>query len=163
MKEIAFRKPSVTQAAGNPCGQILLPYWQTHFKSLGHAKIIVFMSPPSQDSDSCRNKNVVEKTMGGSLYCIDCIWLICNMVCPWFTQLFCWKTYKSRQGRDTDSWKPKNWRTEQKYCQKSIVCVSFPAGAVGIKVLPLSFRLENGQDSDTCPNLYIFDIASLAL
>lgn len=100
-----------------------------------HTKIIFSMSPPSQDSDSCRNKNVIETAMGGTL-CKDCIWLLWKMVCPWFTQLFCWKTYKSRQGRDADSWKRKNGRTEQKYCQENIICVSFPAGAVEIKVLP---------------------------
>lgn len=49
------------------------------------------------------------------------------------------------------------------YTQESIICVYFPAGAVEIKVLPLSFRPENGQDSDTCPDLHLFRVASLAL
>lgn len=75
MKKIAFRRPSVTQVVDDPCGQILLPYYQTHFKSFGRCKNIVFMSRSSQDSGSCINKNVVETAMGDTL-CIDSILLL---------------------------------------------------------------------------------------
>lgn len=162
MKETAFKGPVYHRLWMIPMARFCCRI-DRHISGVwGHVKIIDFMSPSAQDSDSCRNKNVVERAMGATL-CMDSIWLLWKMVGPWFTQLFCWKTYKSRQGRDGDSWKRKNRGTEQKYCQDSIICVSFPADAVEIKVLLLSFGPENGQDSDNYLDLCVLDIASLAL
>lgn len=90
MKEAAFRRPSAAYSVilKLQC-ESLGPEFCCHIERYilrvrGEAKIIVFMSPPSQGSASCRNWDVVETVIGGTVGDSVCFssWLVGKMVGP---------------------------------------------------------------------------------
>ena len=90
MKETAFRRPGAAYSVISrlQC-QSPGPDFRCHIdryipRVRGEEKIIVFSSPPSQGSASCRNWGVVETVMGGTV--CDSVhfssWLVGKMVGP---------------------------------------------------------------------------------
>ena len=90
MEETAFRTPSaaysvILRLQRESLGPEFCYHTDRYIPRVrGESEIIVFMSPPSQGSASCRNWDVVETVTGGTICDSICFfsWLVGKMVGP---------------------------------------------------------------------------------